>query len=303
MKKNSLAILVGAAVVILLLIGAVIYFIHKSNEQEKQVQAAAEIVNMEKSQIEKEYTDLSTEFDGYTSTIKNDSLLKLFENEKLKVKSLLDELRTTKATDAIRIAQLKRELATVRKVMIMYVNQIDSLNSANKTLRSENVEVRRKFSIANDSVKILSKERQSLHEVVTRASMLEISAFSMTPLNKKNRKTERVSQMTNLQFNFTIAKNVTAKPGEKTIYLRITKPDDDVMVKSDGNVFPYEGRNIPYSAKKSVEFAGDALSDVIYWQVEEILQIGTYRAEFFVDDNRIGSFTFKIEKNKGFLGL
>ena len=46
MKKNSLAILVGAAVVILLLIGAVIYFIHKSNEQEKQVQAAAEIVNM-----------------------------------------------------------------------------------------------------------------------------------------------------------------------------------------------------------------------------------------------------------------
>ena len=74
---------------------------------------------MEKSQIEKEYTDLSTEFDGYTSTIKNDSLLKLFENEKLKVKSLLDELRTTKATDAIRIAQLKRELATVRKVMIM----------------------------------------------------------------------------------------------------------------------------------------------------------------------------------------
>ena len=72
----------------------------------------------------------------------------------------------------------------------MYVNQIDSLNSANKTLRSENVEVRRKFSIANDSVKILSKERQSLHESQTlenvvaaraKATQITVDPSNLTP--------------------------------------------------------------------------------------------------------------------------
>ena len=31
-------------------------------------------------------------------------------------------------------------------------------------------------------------------------------------------------------------------------------------------------------------------------KVEEILQIGTYQADFFVDGNRIGSYSFRIEK-------
>ena len=46
----------------------------------------------------------------------------------MKTQRLLEELRTVKSTNATEIRRLKNELATLRKVMIGYINQIDSLN-------------------------------------------------------------------------------------------------------------------------------------------------------------------------------
>ncbi|MEI8086575.1 MAG: hypothetical protein WCG93_10210 [Paludibacter sp.] len=295
-RKNNLIIISIAALVIVALAIAVFYFVNKANQKEKEMAEVVEMMNFEKTQVEKEFSDMTSEFDGYTSNIHNDSLVQLLQNEKTKVQQLLDELRVTKSTNAVRIAQLRQELASVRKVMIQYVNQIDSLNSANKVLKTENVEVHKKYQAASETAQQLAKDKESLNQVVTRASIMEVTNFSMTPLNSKGKKTTWFTQTANLQFNFTIAKNVTAQPGEKTVYLRITRPDDDVLTKSPNNTFTYENTNIAYSASKKIEYAGDAVNDVLYWKVGEILPKGTYRAEFFIDGNRVGSFKFVFEK-------
>jgi predicted transcriptional regulator len=295
-KRKILIIITIAAVLIIAMAFAVFYFVRKADQKEKEVAEIAEQMNFEKEQVQKEYSNLNQEFDGYTSTIKNDSLVKLLQNQKTKVDQLLNELRITKSTNARRIAQLRQELATVRQVMIKYVNQIDSLNSANKVLKTENVEVHKKYQAANATVQQLSKDKESLNQVVSRASILEVTNFSMTPLNSKGKKTGWFTQTANLQFRYTIAKNVTAQPGEKTIYLRITRPDEEVLTKSSNNVFAYENKSIAYSSFKTIEYTGEAKNDVIFWKVGEILPKGTYRAEFFADGNRIGSFTFMFEK-------
>jgi len=295
-KKKYVILIAIVALVIIALGIAVFYFINKANEKEKEVAEVIEMMNFEKQQVEKEFSDLTIEFDGYTSNIKNDSLIKLLDDQKSKVTQLLNELRITKSTNARRIAELKKELATVRSVMIQYVNQIDSLNTANKELKTENVEVHRKYNAASQTVQQLSKEKENLNQVVSRASIMEITHFSMTPLNNKNKKTSWFSQTAALQFNFTIAKNITAQPGDKTVYLRITRPDDDVLTKSSANVFAYENKMISYSVSKKIDYAGEAINDVLYWKVGEILPKGTYRAEFFIDGNRVGSFTFTFEK-------
>lgn len=295
MKKNTIFIIITVLVLIALTI-AVFYFAKQSQQKEQEMTEMVEQMNFEKEQIEKDYSDLTLDYDGYTSNIKNDSLVKLLQDQKNKVQQLLDELRVTKSTNARRIAELRKELATVRSVMVQYVNQIDSLNSLNKVLKTENVEVKKKYQAATETVQQLSKEKESLNEVVNRASILEITNFSMVPLNSKNKKTTWFSQTANLQFNYTIAKNITATPGEKTIYLRITRPDDDVLTKSPNNVFRYEDKDIVYSAAKKIEYTGDAIQDALYWKVGEILPKGTYRADFFADGNRIGSFSFQFEK-------
>lgn len=295
-KRNNLMIITVAAVIIAILGIAVIYFVRKANQKEVEMAEVVEQMNFDKQQVEKEYSNINEEFGGYTSNIKNDSLVKLLDNQKTKVQQLLNELHITKSTDTRRISQLKQELATVRMVMIEYVNQIDSLNSANKVLKTENVEVHKKYQAATETVNQLSKEKESLNQVVTRASILEITNFSMTPLSSSGKKTGWFSRTANLEFSYTIGKNITAQPGEKTVYLRITRPDGDVLTKGPNNVFPFENQNIAYSSTKNIEYTGEAKNDVIFWKVGEILPKGNYRAEFFVDGNRIGSFSFKFDK-------
>ena len=293
-KRRNFIIVTAVSVVIVTLGFAVFYFVRKANQKEAEVAEVVQMMNFEKEQVQKEYANLNQEFDGYTSNIKNDSLVKLLQDQKSKVQQLLEELRVTKSTNAKKIAQLRQELATVRQVMIQYVNQIDSLDKANKVLKTENVEVHRKFKAASETVKELSKEKENLNQVVTRASILEVTNFKMTPLNSSGKKTGWFSQTATLQFNYTITKNVTSQPGDKTVYLRITRPDDDVLTK--GNTFRFENKNISYSSMKKFEYSGEELNDVIYWKVGEILPKGTYKADFFIDGNRVGSFSFVFEK-------
>lgn len=296
MNKKTLTFYITGGIIILGLIIAVIYFAMQTKIKDSEMKEMVEVMNFEKEQVEREYIELTYEFDGYTSNIRNDSLFKLLENEKVKVQQLLEELRITKSTNARKINDLKNELATVRRVMAHLVTQIDSLNAENKVLRTENIEVKRRYTQASETVQQLSKERESLTEVVTRASKLEVTDFNFTQLNNRNRRTTVYSQIANLQFNFTVSKNITATPGNKTVYLRIMRPDDEVMTKNANNVFAFENKYITYSSRKDFEYTSEAYSDVIYWKVEEILQVGTYRADFFIDGNRVGSFTFAIKK-------
>jgi hypothetical protein len=250
----------------------------------------------EKVRVEDEFEDLTYQFDGYTSTIRNDSLLKLLENEKYKVQNLLDELRNTKASNARKIQELKDELASVRQIMMHLVNQIDSLNQENQMLRNENSQIKMKYEASSQTVEELSKEKENLSEVVTRASKMEVVSCSITTLNEKNKKTTLFSKIATLQIDYAIAKNITAKTGKKIMYLRINRPDGELLTKNPSHVFSFENRNLQYSVKKDYEYGGEELRDVLYWKVEEILQQGSYRAEFFTDGYLVGSFTFNLKK-------
>ena len=99
-----------------------------------------------------------------------------------------------------------------------------------------------------------------------------------------------------MQFDYTIAKNITAETGHKEMYIRITRPDGELLTKDINNLFPFENSKIGYSAKRAYEYGGEAMDDVIYWTVEEILYPGTYRIDFFTDGDLIGSFTFLLKK-------
>ena len=290
-KKIFLVVLVAALVVIS---GLLLWM---NLRQKTEINEIVEQMEFEKEQLEDEYEELAVQFDGYqTPDIHNDSLVQLLSQEKQRVQDLLEELRITKVTNARRIAELKKELATVRQVMVSYVHQIDSLDRTNKRLVKENQEVKQQYQEVARQAQQLEEERTQLAQVVSRASMLEISYFEMTALNKRDRKTSVYSQILKLQFDYTIARNVTNKPGLKTIYLRVTRPDGEVMQKNVNDMFAFENGEIAYSVSKDFEYEGEEVSGTMYWLVEEILQVGIYNADFFVDAELIGSFPFEISQ-------
>ena len=294
MNKNKYIALIIGIVVLALCVCALVWM---NLQQKTEIKEIVEQMEFEKEQLEDEYEELAIQFDGYqTPDIHNDSLVELLSQEKQRVQDLLEELRITKVTNARRIAELKKELATVRQVMVSYVHQIDSLDRTNKRLVKENQQVKQQYQEVARQAQQLEEERTQLAEVVSRASMLEISHFEMIALNKRDRKTTIYNQIQKLQFDYTIGRNITNKPGMKTLYMRITRPDGEVMQKSLNDVFRFENSEIDYSISKEFEYAGEEISGSLYWLVEEILQIGWYNADFFVDGELIGSFPFQINK-------
>ena len=124
----------------------------------------------------------------------------------------------------------------------------------------------------------------------------EINNFTVEFLNKKDRRTKRYTQIAKIKFAYSIAKNITTQPGIKTIYLRILRPDGEILQKSPEHIFQFENTELLYSLKKDFEYAGEPINDELYWTVEEILPIGEYSADFFIDGRQIARYNFRIEK-------
>ena len=261
--------------------------------QMKDLQQQSELV---KDELADDYNDLVIDYEGFRMRISNDSILAMYEAEQMKVQRLQEELRTVKATNTKRINELKKELETLRAILKNYVQQLDSLNRENEKLTRENRQVTAKYNQATQTVSQLTKEKEQLSETVQLASKLDASNIIVTGLNDKNKSTDQSKKMMKIEFKFVINKNITALPGEKTIYIRIMKPDDDVLIKDMGNNFIFEDKEINYSAKRTFEYEGEEYPMTIYWDVQEYLPLGTYRVDIFADGNLIGKKSFKIDK-------
>ena len=119
-------------IIVVLLIVIIAGLVYWNISQRQEMNEMVEQMTIEKEELEEEYEDLAIQFDGYQQMdIRNDSLQDLLSREQQRVQDLLEELRQTKASNARRISELKKELATVREVMKGYVRQIDSLNATN----------------------------------------------------------------------------------------------------------------------------------------------------------------------------
>lgn len=289
-KKNTLQIVVGSLLV-LLLIGVTVLLISEKRTNNELVQE----FNLEKEDLENQYTDFAKQYDELKLTVSNDSLSVLLEQEQLKTQRLLEQLRTVKSTNATEIRRLKKELATLRKVMIGYINQIDSLSRLTNHQKEVIADVTRKYNVASQQISNLSEEKKNLNKKVTLAAQLDATNINIQATNKRGKKAKKVKDVVKLKINFTIVKNITAETGERTLYVRITKPDNGVLSKNASNTFPYENRELAYSIKKYIEYNGEEQSVTVYWDVEEFLYAGSYRVDIFSDGTLIGSQSFNLD--------
>jgi uncharacterized membrane protein len=288
---NRLSLLIVIVVVLILIIAGAVYYIYR---QKQQMTNLVETFDLEKESLADEFNELSLQYEGYKFSVGNDSLVALLSTEQAKVQRLMEELRTVKATNARRINELKKELETLRKIMRNYVIQIDSLNQANEQLTKEKNQAVQRYRQASSTAAQLSKELEKQTERVTLASRLDATGITVTPVNARGKEVKRIKQMEQFVVNFRVVRNITAPVGEKTIYVRLKKPDDDILVKNRGNVFAFEGKEINYSMKRLVEYDGEELPVTMYWDIEEFLSPGVYRVDIFADGNLIGQKNFEL---------
>ena len=290
MNKKSL--LIAAVAVLVIAIIGITYLLFTEKKANREL---VQEFQLDKEDLENEYSQFVQKYDELKFTVTNDSLALLLEQEQLKTQRLLEELRTVKSSNATEIRRLKKELATLRKILVGYVNQIDSLDRINKRQQQVIADATQKYNTASQQISTLSKEKENLDKKVTLAAQLDVTNIRIEPRNKRGKVAKKVKDIVKLAISFTIVKNITAENGERTIYIRITKPDNDALTKSASNTFSYENRTLTYSIKKYIEYNGEEQNVNVFWDVEEFLYAGNYRLDIFEGGNLIGSQKFTLD--------
>ena len=288
-RTPQLIALIG---VLLIVTVVLIGFLVTRNSQMKEMQ---EQFVIDKQELEDEYEAISLQYEGFKFSVQNDSLLYRLQNEQAKVLRLQEELRMTKATARAEIKRLTDELSTLRRILRSYIQQIDSLNTLNNELRAENEQITDRYNRTSRTLQQVSQEKEQLSEKVSLAAQLVATNINAKAVNDRGREQSRLSRSTQFVVNFTIARNITTEPGERTVYVRILTPDGTVLSKSPNDKFPYENSEILYSMKRIVEYGGEEIPVTMYWDIEEFLMPGTFKADIFADGHHIGSHSFLME--------
>jgi hypothetical protein len=276
----------------LLLAGGLVWLYLNLDKQKQENREMQELAALDKQEMENEYQQFALQYSEMKTQINNDSIVAQLSAEQEKTQRLLAELKQVKANDAREITRLKKELATVRAVLRSYVIEIDSLNRLNQNLQEENTRVKAQFQEATQQIEGLSSEKQSLSEKVAIAAQLDAIGITMQAKDKRNKNTDRMSKCKTVQVNFSLAKNVTAQNGMRTVYVRITSPTGSLL--GNAGSFNYENRTLQCSMKKAVEYGGQETPVTLYWNVDQSMVGGNYQVSIFADGHMIGSRNFSF---------
>ncbi|GHV65368.1 hypothetical protein FACS1894199_05870 [Bacteroidia bacterium] len=284
-KTKILTIIIIALSVIVLAL-----FVIFMNERSKNAKHT-EVIEHEKEVLTGELTDLSKSYGDLKTS--NDSLSDKLLLEQEKITGLLREIKRYKATSYEEISQYKKEVGTLKTILRDYVVQIDSLNQLNQKLVTENKQVKKQSDWLRERNQKLEVEQKGMKEAIEIAAALTIENFTVTPINKNGKKISW-KKCFQLRADFVIPKNVSAKRGTRTLYIRFKRPDGQVIAFSEKSFFKYQNADLVYSAKRDIEYEGERLETSIYWPNDGSLVKGTYTAELFSETELVGTTDFTL---------
>lgn len=206
----------------------------------------------------------------------------------------IERLIRIQADDAYKIKMYKREMETLRSVLRSYIVQIDSLNSKNQELMAENVQLKRSERQLQTEKEQLQTEKTQLEEIKELASSLQASDLYVEPINENNRPRKRIRSINKIRTDFVIRANPVVPAGEKTIYLKLIRPDGVTLGSPEMEVINVDGEEIPVSASRTVTYENEDLPVSIFWTNNGELVPGEYTVELYAGGKVIGSTVFEL---------
>lgn len=273
-------IAIAILTVILLALSAFYFNIHR------QQQADYSLLSVDRDSLQSNLSSIITEFDELQ--INNDSLKISMEIEKQRADSIITQLQKERSFNYTKLKQYEREVGTLRSLMRGYLQTIDSLNSLNEKLISENVSYKKQISTVELRAEEAEERAQELVNRVKEGSRLRAQDITITSLNASGRDVSRIKRAERLSINFTLVPNELATPGNKEIYARITSPDGYVLSTEDIPTFELNGERVTYSASRKVEYQNTALPVSIFFAGSGFVE-GLYKVELYNEDYLIGA--------------
>ena len=294
-KKSTVGIHIFYITLILLLMGGVAYLF----TQNKQVVETLRICDTSKNNLADEREKMIHSLDSISEQLK----LVYASNGELseEIKAKLNEITALKGRiNSMRVnldslSSYKREIESVRKVTIHYLQTIDSLNSSNKQLADKNNELSTKVE---EQLKVdveKTKQLEDLSVKVEKASVMKAAGITVTGINSKSKIVTKAKKVVKIKTNFTIVENSVIDAGQKTVYLRIIRADGACLSADETNTFKYENQSILFTEKTEVTYQNTDLNATIYYNATDDVTAGTYTIQLFCDGKSIGQSQVTFE--------
>lgn len=266
--------------VILVAISALYFGIHRQQMLDN------ELLRADRDSIQNDLGRLMEDYDNLH--VANDSISASLDIERGRADSLMNQLRKERRWSLSKIKQYEKEVGTLRTVMRGYLHQIDSLNSLNQKLITENISYRKEISSATLRAEMAEEKAAELDNKVRAGAVIKARGIRLTGLNARNKEVSRIRNAERVRVDFVLTANELTTPGNKAVYMRLTSPDGYVLTTEAMPTFEYEGERLSYSAMREVDYQNQDLEVGIYFDSSGFAA-GTYLVQLYCDGYMIGS--------------
>ena len=262
----------------------------KAEKEEIRIDLTGELDSLmgEYDVAKKEYGELSEQ------VVEKDSIILAHAEE---IKRLI-----SKTSDYNRI---KRKLNYLRSIQQSYIDQLDSLYTVNRQLSEDLNVANEQINIKDQETKVLKKEKQELEVLVEKSSKLKAYnvkglTYALRGKSDKEIETYKARRVDRVKIKFTIGENPIVTHGEKTVYVRLARPDGIIVSKSKTDEFSFlnsDGTRLQYSLKEDFEYSGKSMDFVLNWDkvYDSPAAEGSYHIGIYCDGEMIGQGGFTID--------
>lgn len=258
----------------------------KENDSQKiELQSQLDSLLAEHERVKVSYGELSN------SLIAKDSIINLRASEIKKLLGAKTEL-----------AIVKQKLAQLQQITRVYQQQIDSLFTINRQLVAENDKIKTDFSLEQQKTIDLTKDKLELNEKITGAAVLKAYKISATAFRSrgidKEKETDKAVRTDKIKVCFTVSENKLVSSGYKRFFVRIARPDNQILTRGPAYTFQFLGQTLQFSAMETLNYEGDAADVCTYFELppnNPELPKGRYYANIFTEDREIGQTSFELK--------
>lgn len=281
-------------IILLLLVAAVLGWFYLSSDKE------VESLSAEKAEMQSKINAMLADYDALETD--NDSLNAVIQGEKQRLLAFKDSISAVRDGDLARLRRYQNQLSGLKKDNARLVARLDSVSQYATQLAQEKEQV--ELTLQQEMLKTenLSAQKSQLEKDVQKGSIIQATGMSAYAIKRKRSgdedDTRRASRADEIKTCIQLGKNLIASQGERVLYIRVITPDNRVVSMADSssaNTFPFNGKDLLYSGKKSYWYENSAQEVCVYITKAEEFQEGTYKVEAYTDGYMLGEATFALK--------
>lgn len=292
-NKSNTGVLYGVLGLLVVVLAVAVYMLLDTRKNLNLVSSdlseKTEWFRIEKDSLEGELRNIYFRYDTLETSNLELQADMIMQQEKI------DKLITIQKDDAYKIRMYRKEMETIRTVLRSYIVQIDSLNLQNQELQAENKQLKNTERRLNTEKEQLEKDKTQLEEIKNLATALQLSNINLVLLSKRDKETSRIRTCTKVRVDFIIRANKVAPAGDKTISLRIIRPDELVLGSPDLEMIELDGEQIPASSSRVITYENTDLPVSIFWNNDGEIVPGEHIVELYSEGALIGISSFVLK--------